>query len=1216
MTQNSRVIKGSGGGGDDPKPPYRAPDTLHSRQFATIQDLISEGEIEGFASASKEQRTKGTTAYQNASLKDVFLNDTPILQPDAVSTAPSDDKRNFKEIVFRSKFGTSNQTAMSGIPAESRTPTAVQVEVENDDLATTWTAVSTENTDGSITLSGTNYTVNQIVKSGNDAASDVIVFKCTTAGQAGTTEPTAFLTATVGQTITDGGVTWTAQTVGIAGAVTRQITNTDVDAVIVTLTWPSIQVLTDEGDIFGDTIKYAIQIQHDSGGYETKVETQVSGRTADAYARDHRIELTPGFTTVDIRVVRITPDSTTSETVNAFQFTSFQEVIDNNSTYPDSAYVGLRFDSKDFSRIPSRKFRLRGIKVRIPGAGANSSGTPTVDIETGRIQYPTGYVFNGVMGAAVYTNCPAMCLLDLLTNTRYGLGNHITDSNIDLFSFVAASKYSNELVDDGTGAGTKEARFSCNVNIQSPKEAFAAINDIAGVMRCMPIWSAGGITLAQDKEASPSYLFNLANVGEGGFSYSGSSLKTRHTVVSVSYFNMESREIDFEVVEDTAAIAKFGTIVKKIKAYACTSRNQAARLGRAVLFAEQHESETCTFTTSIDSGVIVRPGSVIEVNDPVRSGARRGGRVVAATTTTITIDAESSTTLTTTDTNGNIDSGPGLANSPTISVILSDGTVESKTITANSSGVLTLDSALSSAPNVNAPYVISSSTLENFLYRVISVEEQNEVNYVITGLSYVPGKYNFIENGTALPARVVSLLSQRRPAPSGLSVSEQTVVINSIARSKLIIDWQPVQGVTQYLVNYKVENGNYVGQVVFSSDFELLDTVKAKYTIQVFSYNAALELSTNPAETTFTAKGKTGLPENPTGLTIEPINEQFVRLRFNQSTAIDVLHGGRVYVRHSNLIGGSASFQAAQDVIEAVAGNATEAICPALPGTYLIKFQDDGGRFSAQPASVNLSLVDILDSIVVKTDREDTDSTPYSGAKTNVVYDSTLGGLKLTDPGTNSTGTYNFVETLDLGGTFSLTLKRHFQGVGFYVGDKFDNRTDLIDTWTDFDGSVANEANAKIAVRTTTGDPNASPSYGDFNDFANGTFKGRGFQFKITLTTTDVAQNMNLQQAGYTASLPSRTEQSAVIASGAGAKAVTFTAPFFVGTSGLGNQNNFLPSVSIIPQHSSSKAMASGDYFELTSISGTGFTVHFKNSSGGSIDRDFTYSAVGFGKGG
>ena len=1213
MTNKTNIIKGSGGGGGSPPPPYRAPDTLHSRSFATIQDLISEGEIEGFASASKEGLTKGTTAYQNASLKDVFLGETPILASDAVSASPSDEKFNFKDVVFKSKFGTSNQTAMSGIPAESRSPSGVQVEVENDDDATTWTAID----DGAGNLTGTNYTVNQIVKSGNDAASEVIVFKCTTAGQAGTTEPAAFLTATVGQTITDGGVTWTAQTVGITGAVTRQITNTDVDAVVVTLTWPQIQVLEDDGDVRGDTVKYAIQIQHDSGGFVTKVEAQVSGRTADAYARDHRIELTSGFTTVDIRVVRITPVSTDTQRVNKFQFTSFQEVIDNSSTYPNSAYVGLRLDSKQFNRIPQRMYRIRGIKVRIPGAGASSSGTPTVDIQTGRIIYPSGYIFNGVMGAATYTNCPAMCLLDLLTNTRYGLGNHITDSNIDLFSFVAASKHSNELVDDGTGSGTQEARFSCNVNIQSPKEAFEAINDIASSMRCMPIWSAGGITLAQDKSTSASYLFNLANIGEGGFSYSGSSLKTRHSVISVAYFNMDSKEVDFEVVEDTAAIAKFGTIVKKIKAYACTSRNQAARLGRAVLFAEQNESETVSFTTSIDSGIVVRPGSVIEINDPVRAGARRGGRIVSATTSAITIDALADTTL------------PSLTDSPTVSVILSDGTVEVGKIGSINNAVLTLQSTsdavskindqgetvtqstFSSAPLANSPYLISSTSLQTQLFRVIQVQEQDDINYAITALSYVEGKYAFIEDGTALPTRTISLLNQPASPPSSLTVTEKTVVINNIARSKLIIDWKPVEGVTQYLVNYKVENGNYVSQVVFSSDFELLDTVKATYTVQVFSYNAALELSTNPAETQFTAVGKTALPETVSGLTIEPINEQFVRLRFTQATAIDVLHGGRVYVRHTNQTGGAATFQAAQDVIEAVAGNTTEVIAPALPGTYLLKFQDDGGRFSATAASVNLSLVDILDSIIVKTDREDTDGTPYNGTKTNVVYDSSLGGLKLIDPTANATGTYDFVDTLDLGATFSLTLKRHFQGVGFYVGDKFDNRTDNIDTWTDFDGSIAQEANAKIAVRTTTDNPSSSPTYTSFNDFANGTFKGRGFQFRITLDTTDTAQNMNLQQAGYTATMPSRTEQSSVIASGTGAKAVTFTAPFFVGTSGLGNLNSFLPSVNISPQN-----MATGDYFELSSISGTGFTVHFKNSSNASIDRNFTYSAVGFGKGG
>ena len=1121
MTDETKLIKGAGGimGGAPkaPPPPYRAPDTLHSRSFATIQDLISEGEIEGFATASKEGRTKGTAAYLEAAKKDVFLDDTPVLDASADSTNPQAVDFNFTDVGFDTRFGTSSQTALPGIPAETRSPTAVAV------------------------------------------------------------------------------------TVTTSASVTRQITNTDVDAVIVTLTWPQIQVAEDDGDVRGDTVEYKIQVQYNSGGYSDIISTSVSGRTADAYARDHRINITGSFP-VDIRVVRVTADSTDSSRVNAFQFTSIQEVIDNSSTYDNSAYAALRLDSKQFNRIPGRAYRIRGIKVRIPGAGASSSGTPSVDNATGRIVYPDGYIFNGTMGAAVYTNCPAMCLLDLLTNTRYGLGNHIVDSNLDLFSFVHASKYANTLVSDALNG--QEARFSCNVNIQSPKEAFAAVNDLAGVMRCMPIWSAGGITLSQDELKSASYLFNLANVGESGFSYSGSSLKQRHNVISVSYFNMDSKEVDFELVEDSTSISKVGRTVKQVKAFACTSRGQAIRLGRAILFAEQNESETVTFTTSIDAGVVVRPGAVIEINDPVRAGARRGGRVVAATTTTITIDAEAQTTL------------PSLTDSPTISVILSDGSVESKSISNISGAVLTVSSAFTSAPNVNSPYLISSTTLQTQLFRVIQVEEQDDVNYVITALSYVEGKYAFIDDpNVSLPTRTISLLNQPASAPSFLNVAEKTVVINNIARSKLIISWQAVTGVTQYLVNYKYEDTNFVSQVVFSTDFELLDSKKGTYTIQVLSYNQALVLSKNSAETTFNAVGKTALPENVSGLTIEPVNEQLARIRFDQATAIDVLHGGRVYVRHSNLTGGSATFQAAQDVIQAVPGNATEALVPALAGTYLVKFQDDGGRFSDTAASITVSLVDVIDSITIKTDREDTDSPPFNNTTsslfTNTQYDSTKGGLILTNPASNLTGTYDFVDTLDLGGTFSLTLKRHFQGVGYYTGDLFDNRTDLIDTWTDFDGTVANEANARISVRTTTDDPSSSPTYTDFNDFANGVFKGRGFQFRVTLETVDSAQNMNLQQAGYTASMPSRVEQSAVIASGAGAKAVTFTNPFFVGTSALGNLNSFLPSVNISPQN-----MATGDYFVLSSISGTGFTVHFKNSSNASIDRNFTYSAAGFGKGG
>ena len=1160
MTNNSKIIRGSGGlvgGGGGSRKPQVDPDTLHSRQFATVQDLISEGEIEGFSTPSIAGITdKTSTAYTNAALKDVFLNDTPVLSSNANNSNPAATDFNFKDVTFKFKEGTSNQTAVTGMPITIASPLAVS---------------------------------------------------------------TASVTKSSG--------------VGITKTISQSC-----DAVIVTLTWPELQFQNDKGDILGTTVQYKISHKYSGqSSFTERVNTTVSGRSADPYSREHRIDLAGATFPVDIRVERITDDADVSGFMrDTFQFSFIQRVIDRSETYPNSAYTALRFDSKIFSSIPKRVYKIRGIKVRIPGAGANSSGTPSVvknqadatalGLGTvssfGFIHYPNGYIFNGTMQAATWTTCPAMILLDLLTNQRYGLGNHLapdystaspSDSdlfaNLDLFSFFAASKFANVLVDDGSNSNTNEPRFSCNVNIQSPKEAFSAINELAGVMRCMPIWSAGSISLARDEAvSSPTYLFNLSNVGEEGFNYQGSSFKQRHSVVVVSYFNMDSKEIDSEVVESSTAKTKFGTSVKKVQAFACTSRNQAARLGRAILFAEQNESETITFSTSIDAGVIVRPGSVIAINDPVRAGARRGGRVLSATTTEVFIDAADQTNLPSANDNG------------TISVILPDGTVEVGNISnldVASGGKLivnnvtkpdgTTASAFSSAPLPNSPYLISSNTLQTQLFRVIQIEEQDDVNYIITALSYVEGKYNFIENGTALPARTISLLNAPAPIPTNLTVSERTVVINNIARSKLIIDWQPVKGVTQYLVSYRLENGNYISEITFSSDIEILDTVKGTYEIRVFSYNASLELSSTFTSTTFVAQGKTALPENVTNLTIEPINEQFVRLSFNQALAIDVLHGGRVYVRHSNLALASANFQASQDVIEAVAGNSTDVIAPALPGTYLLKFQDDGGRFSSTEAKVSLSLVDILDSITVKTDREDTDGTPFNGTKSNVQYDGSKGGLILTNPSSNATGTYDFVDTLDLGGTFSLVLKRHFSGEGFYTSDLFDNRTELIDTWTDFDGATANDANAKIAVRTSTD----MSSYTDFNDFANGTFKGRGFQFRITLNTNDVAQNMNLQQAGYIASMPSRTEQSAVIASGSGAKVVTFTAPFFVGTSGLGNLNNFLPSVNISPQN-----MATGDYFELSSISGTGFTVHFKNSSNASINRNFTYSAVGFGKGG
>ena len=1134
MTDAPKNIIGSGGGSPPPPPqPTRAPDTLHSRQFSTILDLISEGEIEGFASASKEGRTQGTTAYNNAALKDVFLNDTPVLKASADSTNPSTTDFNFQDVSFTPRFGTANQTKIPGVESSS--------------------------------------------------------------------------------SVTAVGVTVTAST-----PVTRQITNSNVDAVNVTITFPQLQKATDKGDLLGSSVSLKISVQYNSGGFTDVISDTVTGRTADAYQRDYRVNLTGSFP-VDIRVSRVTADSTSSSLIDSFLWTSFGEIIDDASTYANSAYASVRLDSMQFQSIPSRKYRVRGVKVRIPGAGANSSGTPSVDSATGRIVYPDGYIFNGVMGAAQWCSCPSMVLLDLLLDTRYGFGNHITESSLDLFSFVNASKFANTLVSDGLGG--QEARFSCNVNIQNLQEAFTLINELAGVMRCMPIWSAGSVTITQDKPTDASYLFNLSNVGEGGFSYSGSSLKTRHSVVSVSYFNMDSKEVDFEVYEDADLISKIGVVIKQVKAFACTSRGQARRLAKAIVFSENNESEVCTFTTSIDSGVVVRPGAVIEIADPVRSGVRRGGRVSSATTTQITVDDSAATDLPTT-------------NNPTLSVILPDGTVETKSVSGVLGAVVTVSSAFSQTPNVNTVWLLQDDTVQAQKFRVLNVEEQDGINYVITALSYVNEKYAFIEDGATLPTRTVSVLNLPKDPPSALQAEEKIVEINNQAVSKLIVSWQPIVGVTQYQVNYRFNNGNFVSTTVSSPDFEIFNTDIGTYEFQVFSYNTALQTSATSADLTFNAVGKTALPSNVTGLTAEPINEKLVRLRWNRSTDLDVTHGGRVYVRHSPLTDGTATFTNSTDLIQALSGATTSAEVPYLEGEYILKFQDDGGRFCAGETSVILELPDNLAPLVTQTRREDLDSPKFQGTKTNVSFDSTNNNLNLAGGGNFDDitdfdtvgslddfggivpeGTYDFGgtaggDTLDLGGVFSLDLKRHFLTEGFYPSDLFDSRG-LIDDITDFDGATATEVNAEMLVRVTQDDPSGSPTYSDFQTFANGTYKGRGFQFRAKLTSNDTAQDIRVSQLGYTASLQRRIEQGNVIASGAGAKAVTFTNPFFVGTSSLLGANTNLPSVGINAQN-----MASGDYFEVSSISGTGFTVHFKNSSNASIDRNFTYQAVGFGKGG
>ena len=975
---------------------------------------------------------------------------------------------------------------------------------------------------------------------------------------------------------------------GSAGRVI-QITDSDVDAVSLQITVPALQQFSDEGDIFGTDVELAILVQYSGGGYQTVLSggsAKIAGRTPDPYVRDYLVNLNGAFP-VNIKVQRITADSTSSKLQNEIQFNTYVEIKYDKRSYPNSALIGLKVDAEQFSSIPSRKYLVKGIKVKIPhNATVNADGS---------LSY-TG-TFNGTLGAAQYTNDPAWCLYDLLTSSRYGLGAHVIETEIDKFSFYAASVYCSQQVDDGTGTGATEPRFSCNVNINNQQEAYNVINQMCSVFRAMPYYEAGNLTITQDSPKDASYLFTLANVLEPGFTYSNTSQRQRPTVVVAKYLDLELRDINYVEEIDTANQARYGSVVKNINAFACTSRGQAARLAKWLLYMSNVEREVVSFTTSIDAGAVVRPGQIIEIADPVRSGERRGGRIVSATTNSVTVDDAT---------------GLSIQGASTLSAVLPDGTVEQVTVSGITNTVFSLGQHFSVAPNPNSVWIFETSTILTTTWRVLEVQEQDRTNYVITASEYNSGKYNHIENGIALPVRDVTNLDIPPAAPSNVSATEVIYENTGIARVKIVVSWTSTSD-THY-IRYRLQNGNFVSRTVDNSkSYEILDTIAGNYQIEVYSVSSSGLRSTTfntPQSPFFVAKGKTDPPSNVSGVSLLPIDETSAILSWNRATELDVLLGGKTLIRHSSKTTG-AQWKDGQNIVVAAAGNQTQKIVPLLAGTYLIKFEDDGGRESPSPGSqdsawnntrVTTNLPAPSERLLVGNVDEHTPN--FTGSKTNTVYDSSLDALKLaiTNNAVSTTGEYVFANSVDLTQPYDVNLRKVLEASSFNLNNLWDDRVDLIDDWGYIDqvGGVteATKCNAAVYVRSTNDDPSGSPTWSAYKEFSNVLITGRAFEFKAILTSNDTNQNIAVTKLGAKLELQGRTESiSTPVTTGSSQYSVSFTNAF-----------KQTPTVVVTPTN-----QQSGDFHELANISRTGFQVTFKNGSS-AVARSFVWAASGFGK--
>ena len=1214
---------------------------LKSIDFGTIVDALCEGQIEGSATASKAGITdKSSVAYTNAFLKDLFLNRIPVLQADADNTNPDESEFNYpiEDLIFEFQDGTENNQVLfaaesqneevitgdkgkvasnpegsppvprSGIINEADTDT-VQVKVRFDSFfkinkkngnrnATRVRVIIkvNPNNGGPITV------VDKEIKgkSFNPYNRDFGINLRKLAGYNTNTAPTsgAFfpITVTLERGNQDGNQnTFNVMRLAEIRRIIREPNN-----------YPNIAytALRFSSEIFQNTPARFFRIRGKlvkipAEGSAISATYTITGTTVTIQKNAHGLLLNDG----------IIFDATSGAGVDGTYTISSVASDGNSFTFEDPDYSGGNVTTSNCTYKPN----------------------PYVDIANGRIVYPNNFTFNGTLRSSkVWTSDPAWVLFDLLTDTRSGCG--LPESDLDPFTFYGVSTYCSALVDDADGG--QEPRFSINANINNRRNAMSLIKDICSVMRALPYYEEGAIKIAQDApsdQANPSavsfdYVFNNANVTKEGFTYSGSSVKTRFNVINVSYFDLISQEIDYVTVKDEASQNNYGTQLKTITTFGTTSRGQAQRVGKWFLQTQQNQTETVIFETNIAAGSILRIGDIIGIADRVKSATRRGGLVKSATNNQIIIDS-TTTNLPIIDLN------------PTVSCMLPDGTVETKNINSYSLGdtAINVSSNFSQVPVENSPFLIEHGTFDAQSFRVVNIKENPRKTFTITAVEHNAGKYAAVEDGTQLPTKNFTILTELLPPPKiidfedGTKAIQEIIVLNNNRPvPKLFIDWENVEGASGYQLIYTKDDENPIVINTQQSEVEILPSEAGSYFIEIYTINSNGERSALPTQTTVEAVGLTEPPENPTNFQLEPISNSQVKLTWDKTTSLDVEFGGKCIIRHTPNTSLSASFANSTDLNDNVAGNLTEVIAPALTGTYSIKFVDLGDRKSNTEAKVQLALPQMEDELqLLKFDSGTSqlvdfrENPTFSGTKTNLQVVSSE--LRLADPSNSLTGSYNFLidvtgnnPELDFGTVFTnIRLKRHIKTQGFLVSDQFDLIPDL-DLRGNFDGVGSDLLKSALQVQTSQD----NSSFTTAQNLTNGSFSARSFKFTANLISEDVNENISFQELGIDVFLPSRTENkyqsgSSIISTpidstnSASGKAVVFGNPFFTGTSIIGGSTTkFLPSITIAPEN-----MPQGAFYTLSNISGTGFTIIFKDSSQNPIDVKFTFQALGYGKG-
>ena len=511
---------------------------------------------------------------------------------------------------------------------------------------------------------------------------------------------------------------------------TRTVTDAKVSRLRLTIGVQSLFKQEDNGDTNGTSVNFIITI-----GSRT-YPVSISGKYSSQYLQHHTFDNLPSVPFI-VKVERTTDDSTTQRLQNNTIWSSYTEIIDTEFAYPNTALMGVKFDSEYFSNIPTRTYDLLGLKVKVPS-----------NYDTRTRQY-TG-IWDGTFKVD-WTDNPAWVLYDVVTNKRYGLGGRLGEFGADKWALYQVAQYCDQLVPDGFGG--QEPRFTCNVWLTEQRSAYQVINDICSIFRAMPVWNGQQLTVVMDRPADPVWTYTNANVDESGFSYTFSARKSRHNAIQVEYADKEnSYEKAIEYVSDDESIRKNGLNVKKITAFGCTSRGQAHRTALWLLQTEKLETKTVTFTVGAE-GLMHIPGDIIKVADTHYAGTNIGGRVLAINGTTVTLDREIT-----------------LSGNSYLSYINANAKHQNIKIISVNGAEVTLDQPPLGL-ELYGVWSLTTQQVTSQLFKALSVKEEDKGKYTIMALQHEPQKEAIVDNGAKFEPAGTTVLTTPQISNIGVAVN-------------------------------------------------------------------------------------------------------------------------------------------------------------------------------------------------------------------------------------------------------------------------------------------------------------------------------------------------------------------------------------------------------------------------------------------------------------